>query len=121
MSSGLRLVTNCSSTITSASTQCAPALLRSDLSEGHEVIVRPHTAPALDQRPWQMAAMGLRSSTSASRTEPRHDPYADDRDSSRRLEAAGHQTLLELPNSVAHRPQLPFPTPSCSIPSPYRS
>src|SRR5438552_17362970 len=60
MSSGFRLVTRLGSLTTSLSTQVAPAFLRSVFNEGHEVTVRPRTAPASIsvQGPWQIAATG---------------------------------------------------------------
>src|ERR1051325_5302117 len=65
MSSGLRLVTSLPSPTTSLSTQFAPAFLRSVLSDGHEVIVRPRIplASIRVQGPWQMAAIGFPAST----------------------------------------------------------
>src|SRR5215469_6121609 len=58
MSSGLRLVTTVPSVTTSLSTQFAPAFLRSVFRDGHDVIVRPRTAPASTRvhRPRQIAA-----------------------------------------------------------------
>ena len=66
-SSGLREVTSPPSTWTSSSTQDAPALRRSVLSDGHEVSVRPPTTPASIsvQGPWQIAATGLPCSKKA--------------------------------------------------------
>src|ERR1700760_4169263 len=60
-SSGLGLVTRFRSTTTSWSTQSAPALRRSVLSEGHEVRRRPRTAPVsmIVQGPWQIEATGF--------------------------------------------------------------
>src|SRR3546814_61685 len=60
-SSGRRDVTRPWSVTTVSSTQLAPALLRSALSEGHEVMRRPLTPSASIsvQGPWQIAAIGL--------------------------------------------------------------
>src|ERR1700735_2195119 len=58
-SSGLRLVTRFVSTTTSASIQCAPALITSSLIAKKLVALRPFSRPLAEQRthgPWQMAA-----------------------------------------------------------------
>ena len=64
MSSGFREVTRPRSSITSPSTQIAPAFLRSVFSDGHEVTRRSRSASASMsvQGPWQIAATGRLSS-----------------------------------------------------------
>jgi len=61
MSSGLRLVTTPLLNVTSSSTQAPPALRAVVFKEGHEVIVRPCTAPASTSihGPWHIAATGF--------------------------------------------------------------
>ena len=64
MSSGLRLVIKPRSTTPLRRPSSTPAVLRSVLSEGHDVMRRPRAAPAsiTVQGPWQIDATGLPAS-----------------------------------------------------------
>src|SRR5215510_5374519 len=67
MSSGLRLVTSPPSVTTWRSTHSAPAFFRSVFRDGHDVTERPRTMSASISvhGPWQIAAIGFRSSYEA--------------------------------------------------------